>query len=150
MEGRTYHEFGEIEASFLSGAVPADALKTAVSACLNRVLDPVRAEFATQERQELTSKAYPAKEATGDAAQGGDSFTTVVGALRRELAGISQRDVPALRAVLGGGPDAPAQPLRSPKVLWSVRTAARPHLGHLMVLRRLAKLAAAGSEVSLR
>jgi len=56
----TYNTYQELETSFATQELhPAD-FKSAVEAYINKLLDPIRADFNTAELKSLTEKAYPA------------------------------------------------------------------------------------------
>lgn len=56
----TFATYAEVEASFAAQEIhPAD-FKLAVEAYINRLLEPIRQEFATPELVALSAKAYPA------------------------------------------------------------------------------------------
>lgn len=58
--GKSYGTFGEVESDFVSGALSEEALKGALVAAVNALLDPVRKHFAEDpEAKAILAQATP-------------------------------------------------------------------------------------------
>ncbi|ORX67918.1 tyrosyl-tRNA synthetase [Linderina pennispora] len=59
----TYHDFETLQQDFADKKIHPGDLKASVAAALNRVLDPIRETFASEELQKLVLEAYPPPQA---------------------------------------------------------------------------------------
>lgn len=58
-QNNVYDQYAALVEDFSSGAITEQDLKTATSACINKLLDPIRQEFQSDELMALAKSAYP-------------------------------------------------------------------------------------------